>query len=374
MQLERRLISQPADSCVYARACTPQLRAECCSLWIQARPHLGWVVLGELVQTTAGKWITHPPAHCPNGHSLGPGQVLVGHQSSLPRTRRRTHHLDLPSVRSDNVRAAAQRPLHHPRRACDRAHPQVAIEQSAATQDPHRWQAECSLQHSSSYQRRRHPTIGRNGPRLGAPDDVPKRTSDAAPPWPVAPVSTVAPASSVAPVSIVAMAPIAPVASILLPQNSRGDGRRLCRARDARTKANGAEPQCTDHRGSGRNLLQTHCQTPFLKPYEVATLGSLCSCPRSAIWCNPRRSGESRTAPTDTVSGKCSSGITPASVTAADTTWTCRICDQTVYRPPLNTHSNRGRISAHLALAGFREAERGSEPRPGFGLTDSTLL
>src|SRR3981189_3139906 len=33
--------------------------------------------------------------------------------------------------------------------------------------------------------------------------------------------------------------------------------------------------------------------------------------------------------------------------------------------------SNRARISAHLALAGFREAERGSEPRPEFGLTDS---
>src|SRR6185312_10588183 len=30
------------------------------------------VVLGELVQTTAGKWITHPAAHCPNGHTLAP--------------------------------------------------------------------------------------------------------------------------------------------------------------------------------------------------------------------------------------------------------------------------------------------------------------
>jgi len=30
-------------------------------------------VLGELVQTTAGKWITHPPTRCPNGHALGPG-------------------------------------------------------------------------------------------------------------------------------------------------------------------------------------------------------------------------------------------------------------------------------------------------------------
>jgi hypothetical protein len=35
--------------------------------------------VGELVQTTAGKWITHPPTRCPNGHVLGPNQVLVGH-------------------------------------------------------------------------------------------------------------------------------------------------------------------------------------------------------------------------------------------------------------------------------------------------------
>jgi hypothetical protein len=36
-------------------------------------------MLGELVQTTAGKWIIHPPTRCPNGHNLGPNQVLVGH-------------------------------------------------------------------------------------------------------------------------------------------------------------------------------------------------------------------------------------------------------------------------------------------------------
>ncbi len=40
-------------------------------------------VLGELVQTTAGKWITHPPSRCPSGHTLGPGKVLVGHQACL---------------------------------------------------------------------------------------------------------------------------------------------------------------------------------------------------------------------------------------------------------------------------------------------------
>ena len=40
-------------------------------------------VLGELVQTTAGKWITHSPTHCPNGQGLGPDAVLVGHQACL---------------------------------------------------------------------------------------------------------------------------------------------------------------------------------------------------------------------------------------------------------------------------------------------------
>ena len=41
------------------------------------------VVLGELVQTTAGTWITHPPTRCPNGHLFGPGAVLVGHVACL---------------------------------------------------------------------------------------------------------------------------------------------------------------------------------------------------------------------------------------------------------------------------------------------------
>jgi hypothetical protein len=35
--------------------------------------------VGDLVQTTAGTWITKPPTRCPHGHPLGPGQVLVGH-------------------------------------------------------------------------------------------------------------------------------------------------------------------------------------------------------------------------------------------------------------------------------------------------------
>jgi hypothetical protein len=40
-------------------------------------------VLDELVQTTAGTWITHPPSRCPNGHPFGPHQVLVGHVACL---------------------------------------------------------------------------------------------------------------------------------------------------------------------------------------------------------------------------------------------------------------------------------------------------
>src|SRR6478736_605632 len=40
-------------------------------------------MLGELVQTTAGRWITRPPSRCPNGHPLGPNQVLVGHVACL---------------------------------------------------------------------------------------------------------------------------------------------------------------------------------------------------------------------------------------------------------------------------------------------------
>jgi hypothetical protein len=33
------------------------------------------VVLGELVQTTAGKWITHPPTRCPYGHTSRRGRL-----------------------------------------------------------------------------------------------------------------------------------------------------------------------------------------------------------------------------------------------------------------------------------------------------------
>ena len=47
------------------------------------RGHRLLVVLGELVKTTSGKWISHPPTRCPNGHTLGPNRSLVGHQACL---------------------------------------------------------------------------------------------------------------------------------------------------------------------------------------------------------------------------------------------------------------------------------------------------
>jgi hypothetical protein len=86
------------------------------------------VVLGELVHTTAGKWITHPPSRCPNGHPLGPGEVLVGHQACLgtaagtPRghaaraMRRSTGRRSTPSAR----RSMDRRPCASPATPAER--------------------------------------------------------------------------------------------------------------------------------------------------------------------------------------------------------------------------------------------------------------
>ena len=38
---------------------------------------------GQLVRAVDGKWMTKPPSRCPNGHPLGPNQVLVGHVACL---------------------------------------------------------------------------------------------------------------------------------------------------------------------------------------------------------------------------------------------------------------------------------------------------
>jgi hypothetical protein len=40
-------------------------------------------VLGELVQTTDGKWITRPPSRCPTGIHSDLTQVLVGNAACL---------------------------------------------------------------------------------------------------------------------------------------------------------------------------------------------------------------------------------------------------------------------------------------------------
>jgi hypothetical protein len=34
---------------------------------------------GQLVLAVDGTWMTKPPSRCPNGHTLGPNQVVVGH-------------------------------------------------------------------------------------------------------------------------------------------------------------------------------------------------------------------------------------------------------------------------------------------------------
>jgi hypothetical protein len=54
--------------------------------------------VGALVRSTTGAWIVLAPQHCPNGHRLGLGETLVGHQA-LPRARRRAHHMDMPHLR-----------------------------------------------------------------------------------------------------------------------------------------------------------------------------------------------------------------------------------------------------------------------------------
>jgi hypothetical protein len=44
------------------------------------------VVIGDLVQTTNGKWIIQPPSRCPSGHQFGPNRALVGHVTCLGHT------------------------------------------------------------------------------------------------------------------------------------------------------------------------------------------------------------------------------------------------------------------------------------------------
>lgn len=37
------------------------------------------MAVGDLVHTPKG-WEVTAPTHCPNGHQLGPGRMIVGHQ------------------------------------------------------------------------------------------------------------------------------------------------------------------------------------------------------------------------------------------------------------------------------------------------------
>ena len=77
-------------------------------------------MLGDLVQTTSGKWITHPPMRCPNGHPLGPNQVLVGHQACLGHGG---GHTTWTCRTCDQTvyGPSTEHPLHGARRACGRA-------------------------------------------------------------------------------------------------------------------------------------------------------------------------------------------------------------------------------------------------------------
>jgi hypothetical protein len=63
---------------------------------------------GQLVRTIKGQWITRPPARCPNGHPLGPNQVLVAHRL-VSGTAAGTQP-GRAAMRRDGVRAAAQHP------------------------------------------------------------------------------------------------------------------------------------------------------------------------------------------------------------------------------------------------------------------------
>ena len=92
-------------------------------------------MLGELVQTTAGKWIIHPPARCPNGHEFSPGRALVViRRASVMVAATRPGRAGNAIRRC--VRATPEHPLHDTRRAGNRANLQLEV-------DPHGWRADC---------------------------------------------------------------------------------------------------------------------------------------------------------------------------------------------------------------------------------------
>ena len=80
-------------------------------LTLKRTRRLGFM-LGELVQTTDGKWITRPPSRCPNGHTLGANQV-PRRACRMPGARRRwAHQLALPHLRCRGLRTNIGEALH----------------------------------------------------------------------------------------------------------------------------------------------------------------------------------------------------------------------------------------------------------------------
>jgi hypothetical protein len=72
------------------------------------------LVLGELVQTTAGAWIIHLPSRCPNGHSLGARSSSATKPASATAAATPHGHA-AHAIRRLTGRHSA--PLHDPRRA-----------------------------------------------------------------------------------------------------------------------------------------------------------------------------------------------------------------------------------------------------------------
>ena len=65
--------------------------------------------------------VDHPPADAMPQRAPARTRSSPGRSSSLPRTRRRPHNMDLPHMRSHRLRAAAQYALHRAGRACNSA-------------------------------------------------------------------------------------------------------------------------------------------------------------------------------------------------------------------------------------------------------------
>jgi hypothetical protein len=98
-------------------------------------------VLGRRLQdvlrragTDHGREVDHPPTEPMPERPQPRPRTGASRASSLPRPRRRAHHLDMPHMRPKGVRTTAQHALHMPRRAGEGApvdpadgHPLTAI-------------------------------------------------------------------------------------------------------------------------------------------------------------------------------------------------------------------------------------------------------